>query len=334
MDYRRQEEDRNARKGLLAALLVSLLINYVVVAFLVARLIPDVPEIDDKIEIILEQDRQKEKEPDPHPETEEKKPAEPERIARPQPTARPVRPPVTMQPEPAGVPEAPISPEPIATSPEPPEPVPKNIKTELSWGSFERIFEETAAQARQIHQKHSMEKRRGALRMGSLTGKVKRALANNRSWVSDGEQVPLGKKTRIFRNYIEVAHRRIHTLFAHSFLGSLSSLDPSDPLNDFTLMTKMEFEILATGVVNDIHVIKTSGNSVFDAAAVDSIFRSSPFRPPPQAILSYNDRVYFRWGFYRNHRMCGVFNAEPYLLRAPGAAPEAIDPGNFMFDDG
>ncbi len=334
MDYRRQEEDRNARKGLLAALLVSLLINYVAVVFLVARLLPDVPEPDNEIEIVLTEDEPVEKEPDPTPETEEKKPAEPERIARPQPTARPVQPPVAMQPEPAGVPEAPISPEPIATSPEPPEPVPKNIKTELSWGSFERIFEETAAQARQVHQKHSMEKRRGALRMGSLTGKVKRALANNRSWVSDGEQVPLGKKTRIFRNYIEVAHRRIHTLFAHSFLGSLSSLDPSDPLNDFTLMTKMEFEILATGVVNDIHVIKTSGNSVFDAAAVDSIFRSSPFRPPPKAILSYNDRVYFRWGFYRNHRMCGVFNAEPYLLRAPGAKPEAIDPGDFMFDDG
>ncbi len=328
MDYRRQEEDRNARKGLLAALLVSLLINYVVVAFLVARLIPDVPDPDNKIEIVLEQDEPEEKEPDPTPETEEKKPARPKQIARPQPTAKPVQPPVTM---PAGVPEAPISPEPIATAP---EPIPENIKTELSWGSFERIFEETAQEARQVHQQHSMEKRRGALRMGSLTGKVKRALANNRSWVSDGEQVPLGKKTRIFHNYIEVAHRRIHSLFAHSFLGSLSTLDPSDPLNDFDLMTKMEFEILSTGVVNDIHVIKTSGNSVFDAAAVDSIFRSSPFNPPPRAILSYNNRVYFRWGFYRNHRMCGVFNAEPYLLRAPGAAPEAIDPGDFMFDDG
>ncbi len=79
----------------------------------------------------------------------------------------------------------------------------------------------------------------------------------------------LGKKAKIFHNYIEVAHRRIHSLFAHSFLGSLSTLDPSDPLNDFTLMTKMEFEILATGVVNDIHVIKTSGNTVFDAAAVE-----------------------------------------------------------------
>jgi len=334
MDYRRQEEDRNAAKGLLAALLVSLLINYVAVAFLVARLIPDVPEIDEKIEIVLSRDKPEEKKPDPRPATEEKKPARPKQIARPQPTARPVQPPITAPSDPAGEPEAPISPEPIATAPEPPQPIPKNIKTELSWGSFERIFEETAAEARQIHQQHSMEKRRGTLRMGSLTGKVRRAIANNRSWVSEGEQVPLGKKAKIFRNYIEVAHRKIHPMFAHSFLGSLSTLDPSDPLNDFSLMTKMEFEILSTGVINNIHVIKTSGNTVFDAAAVDAIFRSSPFRPPPKAILSYNDRVYFRWGFYRNHRMCGVFNAEPYLLRAPGAAPEAIDPGNFMFDDG
>ena len=334
MEYRRQEEDRNARRGLLAALLVSLLINYVAVVFIVGRLLPDVPELDDKIEIILAHDKQKEKKPEPIPKTEERKPVKPEKIARPQPTAKPVQPPVNMPPEPAGVPQAPISPEPLATAPEPPEPIPENIKTELSWGSFERIFEETAQQARQVHHEHSMEKRRGTLRMGSLTGKVKRALANNRSWVSDGEQVPLGKKTKLFHNYLEMAHKRIHSLFAHSFLGSLSSLDPSDPLNNFDLMTKMEFEILSTGVVNDIHVIKTSGNTVFDAAAVDSIFRSSPFNRPPKAILSYNDRVYFRWGFYRNHRMCGVFNAEPYMLRAPGAAPEAIDPEDFMFDDG
>jgi TonB family protein len=99
-------------------------------------------------------------------------------------------------------------------------------------------------------------------------------------------------------------------------------------------MTKMEFEVLETGAINDLHVIRSSGNTVFDAAAVDSIYRSGPFPPPPRQILSWNNRVYFRWGFYRNNRKCGVFNAEPYILRAPGSAPEEVPAEEFMVDDG
>ena len=39
--------------------------------------------------------------------------------------------------------------------------------------------------------------------------------------------------------------------------------------------------------------------------------------PAPSSILSGDGRVYFHWGFYRNQRQCGTFNAEPYILPNP-----------------
>jgi hypothetical protein len=212
---------------------------------------------------------------------------------------------------------------------------PDQIRTGLSWSAYEKTFEATALAARQAFEAQSMEKRRGSMRFGSLTGKVKAALENNRSWVAEAPQEQLSPaQVQTFRAYLESTHDKIHALFADGFLASLMSLDPSDPLNNMDLVTTMEFEILADGKINEVHVLRTSGIAVFDAAAVDSLYRSSPFLVPPREILSYNDRAYFRWGFHRNHRKCGVFNAEPYRLLAPGARPEAIPEDTRIFTDG
>ena len=342
--WRKPEEHDDRWKAILAAMIVSLLLNYVIIATLVAHLLPEVPEPPEETEIVLVEDPAQD-EPAPEPAPEEAAPPVPEPTPDRPKDLRPPEPlprqkPPTPTPEPvAGVPMGPALPEPAPTdvTPTPAEPVehpPAQLQTAMKWGSFERTFGQAMEQQREEFHQQSMEKRRGTLRMGSLTGKVKKAIYNNRSWVSQGEQVPLGQKAPIFRNYIKAAHDRIHQLFADSFLASLNSLDPKDPLNDFSLMTKMEFEILESGVVNEIRVIRTSGNTVFDAAAVDSLYRSSPYPPPPKSILSWNRRVYFRWGFYRNHRMCGIFNAEPYILREPGAAPEALPADQLNYIDG
>ena len=95
-----------------------------------------------------------------------------------------------------------------------------------------------------------------------------------------------------------------------------------------------EFEIFESGQISEIRVVRTSGNTVFDAGAVDSIYRSAPFPAPPKSVLSWNRRVYLRWGFYRNNRKCGVFNVEPYILKAPGAKEEPLPVDKFTIDDG
>jgi TonB family protein len=334
MSLRRTRRAGESRSTLWIALLISLLLHYPLVVGIVTLLDLEDSAPDEPMEVSL-----LEEEPEPRAEAED--PPKPEPKPEPRPTAEAEVPPKPLAKadqeiglptapqiaEPLGAPEAPVE---TAEAEIPPE----QVELEMDWAVFERAFAKEAADERREYQQQSQAKRRGGLRFGTMTGKVRRALHDNSSWVAAGQQEPLGKRKRTFRAYIHAIHDRIHHLFADSFLGSLSSLDPNDPLNDFNLMTKMEFEVLKSGVINDLHVIRSSGNTVFDAAAVDSILRSGPFPPPPPQILSWNDRVYFRWGFYRNNRKCGVFNAEPYILRAPGAAPEEVPQEEFMTDDG
>lgn len=213
------------------------------------------------------------------------------------------------------------------------QPLPSAPKLDLKWSDFERAFPEQAAE-REAFEASALQRRGNPLGFGKYSSMVKKALTTNTGWVGAGNQEQLGSRHETFRNYIEVVHEEIHIYFADSFLASLSVFSPSDPLNNFMLMATTEFEILANGRVNEVRVVKSSGNAVFDAAAVDSILRGSPYRPPPKEILSWNDRLYLRWGFYRNERKCGAFNAEPYILVAPGAEKQSIPFDKFMIKDG
>jgi TonB family protein len=231
-------------------------------------------------------------------------------------------------------PAGPPLPEPIATAPNALKPTPGAIKIRPSFGTLERTFGEKAKEQRIAYKAESMKKRGGGYHFGTFSKKVAKALKNHSSWIAGAPKEPLDKRAAIFRNYLEATHDKIHMLFADSFLPSLVSLGASNPLNNFNLMALLEFEILENGTVNEVHVIRTSGQAVFDAAAVDSLYRSSPFLPPPKAVLSWNHRVYFRWGFYRNNRKCGTFNAQGYILKAPSAAPQPISYDKFRIIDG
>ncbi|MDD5309191.1 MAG: TonB C-terminal domain-containing protein [Deltaproteobacteria bacterium] len=209
---------------------------------------------------------------------------------------------------------------------------PPKMKLELGWDGFERAFGEEAQAAREDYSRERVSSRRGTMRFGATNAKVMKAIATNRGWVRPDNQEPMGARQKVFRSYLEFVHDRIHVIFADEFLGSLSSLSPTDPLNDMDLMALVEFEILGSGEVNEARVVRSSGLTVFDAAAVSSIYGSSPVRPPPRDIMSYNERVYLRWGFYRNARKCGPFNAEPYILSGPGGTERAVPKDKLMID--
>lgn len=211
----------------------------------------------------------------------------------------------------------------------------RKLKLDLDWRTFERTFAEQALEEREAYAQTRLAARQGRGGFGQLSGKVRRALTNNRGWIRPGNQEPLGPRKQLFHNYIELIHEtHIHPIFGESFWESLSSFATDHPLNNMNMYTVAEFEIFANGNVSEVRVVKSSGNAVFDAAAVDSIYRSSPFPAPPKAVLSWNERVYLRWGFYRSQRMCGVFNVEPYILRAPDAEKEQISVDEFTDESG
>jgi TonB family protein len=154
------------------------------------------------------------------------------------------------------------------------------------------------------------------------------ALENFVTNVRVGNQTALRAAASPFAGYIVAMHNRIHRTFADGFIPGLAALPESSPLNDRSLHTTLEIIIERDGRLHRINIVRSSGTLPFDVAAMNSVRRAAPFGEAPAAILSGDGRVYVHWGFYRNERQCGPFNAEPFILPTPGGAPARPTPSD------
>jgi hypothetical protein len=74
-------------------------------------------------------------------------------------------------------------------------------------------------------------------------------------------------------------------------------------------------------------VVKTSGITAFDIAALDSVQRAQPFGPAPGAIVSPDGNVYLHWEFHRDEVFaCSTMHARPFMLNTPGKPPDEPQP--------
>lgn len=155
------------------------------------------------------------------------------------------------------------------------------------------------------------------------------AIENYASSVKRGNQTALNTAQSPFATYLNGMHNRIHPIFADSFLASLDSRPTTDALNDMSLITALEVVLTKEGHVARMGVTKTSGNTAFDVAALDSVDRAQPFGPAPGAIVSPDGRVYLHWEFHRNEiYACSTQGARPYIIntRPPGLDPTPTVP--------
>jgi hypothetical protein len=166
------------------------------------------------------------------------------------------------------------------------------------------------------------ERRRSAHRgswQNSSFERWRAAIENYVSSVKPGNQTALNAARSPFGTYLVTIHNRIHPIFAEDFLGSLDGLPGNHPLNDPTLITRLEIVLdRDDGHVIKMGVVRTSGITAFDIAALDSVQRSSPFGKPPKAIVSPDGNVYFHWEFHRDPVFaCSTINARPFMLSVP-----------------
>lgn len=138
--------------------------------------------------------------------------------------------------------------------------------------------------------------------------------------VRPGNQTALNAAASPFAEYMSTIHLRIHREFADKFLASLPTWG-SSPFADQTLHTLLEIIINRDGSIYRVGVVRSSGFLPFDYGAWAAVMRAQPYPAPPAAILSGDGRVYLHWGFYRNQRECGTFNAQPYILPHPPDLP-------------
>jgi len=186
----------------------------------------------------------------------------------------------------------------------------------VAWSQFENIAgRERLDQDREAYLAERRSRQRGSSHEAHWR-EFRAAMENYVPGVRMGNQTALNAAASPFAEYIAAVHRRIHPQYAERFLAGLPSYS-DNPFSDSTLMTKLEIILERDGRVHRIGIIRTSGFLPFDYGAFAAVMRAQPFPEAPTEILSGDGRVYLRWGFYRNERQCGTFNAEPYILPNP-----------------
>lgn len=193
----------------------------------------------------------------------------------------------------------------------------------LSADDYEYLFGERDEAARALAEKVRSQKK------GRFTRRLEQgrsALENFIPEVQPGNQTALNARAAPFAAFIANMHRSIHPLWGWGFLEDLESKGPRDPLNNPALETKVEIVLNADGTIDNVKVIRTSGLSMFDVAAVDVVYSGGPYPEPPREIRSKNGKIYLHWSFARDERQCATFGAEPFILDNP---PAGSDRGAF-----
>ncbi len=154
------------------------------------------------------------------------------------------------------------------------------------------------------------------------------AIENYVSSVKPGNQTALNTAAVPFASYLNTIHNRIHPIFADSFLGSLDNLPKSHPMNNPKIITRLEIVVSPKeGRIVKLGIVKTSGITAFDIAALDSVHRAQPFGPAPGAIVSPDGNVYLHWEFHRDEVFaCSTMHARPFMLNTPAKPPSEPEP--------
>ena len=140
--------------------------------------------------------------------------------------------------------------------------------------------------------------------------------------VRSDNQLPLKDAALLpFAKYLNAVHNKVHPEFADKEIAKLDELPFNHPLNNTTLVTRVEIVLDgATGAVASLLVVKPSRQPAFDALAVDSLKRAAPFGEAPSAIRSADGKVYVHWEFYRDEVFaCSTMHARPFLLSSPSS---------------
>ena len=192
----------------------------------------------------------------------------------------------------------------------------KNLKAAVGMDELDRLKKVEGETKLSLH--------RGAWKSSSLE-RWRSAIENYTPGVKPGNQTNLGTAAAPWATYLAQIHVRMHPIFADSFVDSLDDLPAGHPLNDKTLVTRMEIVLKSDGQIDHLGIVRPSGVTAFDVAALDAVDRAAPFGKAPGQIVSPDGLVYLHWEFHRDEMRCSNLNAYPYVLKE-GATPVKPEP--------
>lgn len=143
------------------------------------------------------------------------------------------------------------------------------------------------------------------------------AIENYDPSVELGNQTALNAAASPFAAYLHDIHNRLHPIFGDEFLGA--GMASAAGLNDMNMVAHVEVVLSRSeGKILRMGVVRQSGSTMFDAVALESLDRASPFGKAPEAIVSPDGNVYLHWEFHRDPvDACSTKNARPIMLKNP-----------------
>lgn len=189
-------------------------------------------------------------------------------------------------------------------------------------GALAAVGEGTLKREREADGERRRSAHRGSWNPPSLD-KWRAAIENYVASVKQGNQTALNAARVPFASYLNGIHNKLHPIFADAFLDSLETLPDNHQLNGRGLRTDLEVVVdKDSGKIVKMGVVRTSGVTAFDVAALEAMERASPFGKADPSIVSGDGRVYLHWEFHRVREVaCGTVNARPFKLKGDPEGP-------------
>jgi len=171
---------------------------------------------------------------------------------------------------------------------------------------------------------------REASLVGDHRGEYERtqaALENHGVQARTGTETHLNARADSTAGYIHHLHSFIHPEWESYLLRLETTLGPGSVMADPDLHTRLEWVIGADGHVENVALVETSGQILFDMEAINLLYRLDPVRPPPVELRSPDGNTYVHWSFRRDQRMCFTGGASVRFVGAtefgdePASAP-------------
>jgi TonB family protein len=104
-------------------------------------------------------------------------------------------------------------------------------------------------------------------------------------------------------DYLRALHTRIHLRWNHGFVEPVALLrSAKDPINDPATWAEVLFTVRWDGSPAEVTLSKSSGQKIYDQAALAAVRGDSPYPVPPLALFGDDGVAHFRWVFARDKR--------------------------------
>jgi TonB family protein len=190
----------------------------------------------------------------------------------------------------------------------------KQVKLAITGRDYDYMFGADAEADRRLAKKL---KSTSAGRFRERQARLSSTLENFIPEVKPGNQTELSTRAAPFAVFVARMHRSIHALWGFGQLEAWDELSSSSPLNNPNLVTMLELVLNADGTVDKITMVRSSGSTPYDAAAIDVAFSAGPYPEPPREIRSANGKIYVHWNFHRDARQCSPAYVDYFILNNP-----------------